>query len=320
LGKVARKYAPDSKVIDDFFREIDSIKQMKKKSAEEEEKKRKREEEKKRLRERAERLKERTSDVTETIIKKSGKEVKVGRNKFFNIDYWREKEIEDNRYHVVEVKLNGRKKKEIDVKKLREYIKERFDAGKRKFEQGFYQEALLEYEKAYLRALAYNRDDIRARYNLVLIYNKLGERLSALNQFVKLVDSINRLRIRSGNDRYFKKINDTVYCWILGTIIHAAFLGYNASRKNKMSRQTFVVSKLVRDGYLNFGNHGKKIKIKLSDPYGEDREISYFMKKIACPSGGKYRINRDGRVVSSIHGVSPMITVKYEFDKLGVAK
>ncbi len=315
LAEVAKKYAPDSKIVEKFLEEIKTEKLNVEKKKKQELAERLKLEEEKRKKEAEEDRKKRTVDVTETLIKKTGKVHKIGRNEFFEIPFWEETKEVDFTTLATEIDLNNPKTKTVDVSKLRNYISEKFESGKENYSKGFYQEALLEHEKAYLRVLSYNNEDLRAHYNLILIYNKLGERRAALEQLMKLLAVLKKNKTRSYNDPYYKKVNRTTYCWILGTVIHAAFLGYNSSGKGKMSRETFVVSRLIKAGYLNFKNTDKKIQIKLSGNVSREKTIEFTVDKVACPEGGRYFINKGGRLECSVHGVSPLVTVKFEFDK-----
>lgn len=316
LARVAEKYQPDSPAVQNFFKAIETERSRRREEAEKEEKKRQEEEaaaEKERLEK--EQL-ARSVAVTETMITPTGNEVRTGRNEFFDIPFWLETREIETGIKVQEIRLGELTRSDRpDAESVRRYIRERFAAGEEKYARGLHQEALLEYEKAYLRGLTYNPDDLRALYHLVLIYNKLAERRAALDRFMQLLKLVRSRRYRDTRDAEFRKIADAVQCWLVEAVIQAGYLGYNHSGREPLSRQTFTVGRLIRTGFLKSSDRARIVRVKLSGNVDEEQEVDFAFSGPVCPLRGRYTLNQGLQVQCSQHGVSPLVTDRYEFDK-----
>lgn len=315
--RVALRYEPKSKAAARF------LKTLEERRAAEAERKRRAEEAKAAEAERARReaeeksRRERTQPVREVVAAPEGPKIVTGANEFFDVPFWDDAQEADGTQLAREVPLGAPAPDTTPAAQITAYVAERFAAGKAKYAEGLHHEALLEYEKAYLRVLAREPEDVRALFNLVLIYGKLDEKRAALEHFMRLLSALETNALRDGAEPAARRVRSAVSCWMVGTVVQSAWLGYNASGKGRMTRQTFVVSKLRRLGYLDLGPKGKKVRVKLSGPLVREREIDFFLEKAECPSAGAYSLDANHAVRCSVHGVSPLITEKYEFDALG---
>lgn len=316
-ARVALRYEPASKGAARFLKALDEKRAQAAEAKRKADEKRKAEEEAKRREAEEKSRRERTAPVRETVVTPEGPRVVTGANEFFDVPFWEEAEEAEAGETAREVALGAPAADATPAAEVTAYIAERFAAGQKKYAEGLHHEALLEYEKAYLRALSRDAEDVRALFNLVLVYGKLDEKRAALEHFMRLLAALEARPLGTAADPATRRVRNAVTCWMAGTVVQSAWLGYNASGKRRMTRQTFVVAKLKRLGYLDLGPKGKKVRVKLTGPLVREREIDFHLARPDCPSAGRYTLDAAHNVRCSVHGVSPLITEKYEFDALG---
>ena len=216
------------------------------------------------------------------------------------------------------VKVNPGRARQIE--EARKYSARHASAAHSKFESGKFQEALLEYEKVYLKVLEIDPKDIKALYNLVLIYKKMGEQKNSQEMFIKLVDAIVETRARYSGSIQIKQICTFVDCTIKTAIVNAALMAYNKKNYYKMNRSNFAVSKLREAGFLVMEeDEERQVGLALADntfKSGPGRQVQYTIKGLSCLKNGKYSIGPNDVISCSVHGENSLMLDNRELDRV----
>jgi tetratricopeptide (TPR) repeat protein len=204
--------------------------------------------------------------------------------------------------------------KKLDVEIAQKFIADHTEKSLQFLSEGQGDAALYEYESVARKRLELDPDDYAGYYNLMLIHRKLKEPRKSIAAMVELIDSLNRHRPRYEFDKDYRKIYDTVDCFVKGACIHGALVAYNEKRKRSMNRHDFNISVLKKEGLINIDGK-REISLALTDKGMKPRLVTFEVDGISCKSHGYFRLSEDGLVECTRHGANPIIQSTYQFDR-----
>lgn len=217
-------------------------------------------------------------------------------------------------------RVNEKPGRRGQIEEARAYAKRHAEAARSKFEAGKFQEALLEFEKVYLKVLSVDPLDIKALYNLVLIYKKMGEQKNSQETFLRLTSAVVETRSRYSGSAQIQAICAFVDCTIKTAIVNAALMAYNKKHYYPMNRSNFDVSKLRESGFLVMEeDEDRQVALALAENTfkpGTGRQVAYTITGLSCLKKGKYGIGPNGVVSCSVHGENSLILDNRELDRV----
>ncbi|PKK90591.1 MAG: hypothetical protein CVV64_09550 [Candidatus Wallbacteria bacterium HGW-Wallbacteria-1] len=189
---------------------------------------------------------------------------------------------------------------------MKQQIMDTIASAEEMAKRGRTEDALKNYESAFLSLIKYDPDNLEALYNLLLVNIRQEDDDFATLLLFRLLGMMDKI---GSNSELHKAVREIVFCFVKSTILQSSISAYNNSVEplEKMTTGTLSLERLSASGLLVTGDVPYELSLKIGE---RTVKAAISMDNFKCSAGGKYHIGRDGFVRCTVHGMSPYLRMR----------